>query len=552
MFTLSLVAQAQEPPAPQPQETRPAPPSPEPAPEPAPPPVTAPPPSAPAPEAAPPAQEPSPADNSPLAKDGHPLSGWHSGLFFLRDYNDNFRLYVQGRAQIDMYSYLGPGVSDTNLQTTLFLRRIRPEISGEILGRWQFMIAGDFGATSLDNPTGRNETSAAGPGAAPTAATARYAPTQAVKFGAAPTDVMINYRALDLFNFQVGQFDAPFTMENQTSDKYFPFIERSLAVRVVGEPSNKEIGGMVWGETPNRFWTYEIGLFNGDGQNRLNTDSRGDLLARTFVHPLLGQRDPLSDLQVGASVRYGSRDSKWTYYDYPAMTTQGAYTFWSPVYTGANGVTHVIPSGDQLGVAGELRIPFSIVDLTSEFVYIKNNTREAIDGYQSTNTERFGDMSGYSYYVSFGVWPLGNRDINLKPGYSSRILRVDFSKPDPAIPPRALQLLVKWEQLHLTYSSASRQGTPDSKNIDGDINVNVLELGANYWVTRHLRLSANYLIDMFPASAPTKATTDGGPVQTSAQRAIAPGNTLATGVNDDARDNAHLLHELIFRMAVAL
>jgi hypothetical protein len=32
---------------------------------------------------------------------------------------------------------------------------------------------------------------------------------------------------------------------------------------------------------------------------------------------------------------------------------------------------------------------------------------------------------------------------------------------------------------------------------------------------------------------------------------MAPGNTLPVGVNDEARDGAHTLHELLFRWAVA-
>jgi hypothetical protein len=58
---------------------------------------------------------------------------------------------------------------------------------------------------------------------------------------------------------------------------------------------------------------------------------------------------------------------------------------------------------------------------------------------------------------------------------------------------------------------------------------------------------------MFPGSAPASVTksTNGG-AWTSSERAQAPGNTLAQGVNDDARDNAHILHEIIFRFAVAL
>lgn len=293
----------------------------------------------------------------------------------------------------------------------------------------------------------------------------------------------------------------------------------------------------------------------GDGQNRPNVDSRFDVFARGFVHPLveagLAKDNPLRDAQIGASFHYGSRDRKWVFYDYPALTTQGAYTFWAPTYTGANGNTHIIPSGDQLGIAAELRIPVSRFDITAEGVYIKNGTREAIEGFSAVNSERFGDIHGTSYYAMVGFWALGKRDINGVPGYGNPP-RLDFSKADPVEPPQALQLLAKWEQVSLTYSSASRGGVPDPKNIDGDIKVNALSFGANYWATKHVRLSVNYVYDMFPDSAPVSPSAPGGPTQTKANRALAPGNTLAKGVNDGARDNAHSLHELLARFAIAL
>ncbi len=504
-----------------------------------------------------------PAKNPALAKDGHPLAGYHDGLFYLRDENDNFRLYVQGRAQIDSYNYLGPGVgSSTTLVPTIFLRRIRPEVTGEILKHWQFMIAGDFGATSLDNPKGSGtETIAAAPGANPTAATAKYASAQTAHIGAAPTDVFVNYRAHSIFNIQIGQFDSPFMLENRTSDKYIPFMERSFAVRDVGNPNNKEIGAMAWGELENKLFFYSLGFFNGDGQNRLNTDARGDVMGRAFVHPLATtMKNELKDLQIGGSVHFGSRDSQDTNYDYNALSTQGNYTFWAPTYTGSKGTTHIIPAGAQTGLAGELRVPISMFDVTSEIVYIHNDTRESVEGYQSTNIERFGDMHGVSYYAQLGFWPLGNRDINGMPGYENPP-HLSFKKADPERPhsenaqnepKQALQLLVKWEQLLLTYQSASRAGAVDPKNIDGDITVNAFSVGANFWATKHIRLSANYVFDMFPDSAPVKATTAGAPVQTSTQRALAPGNTLGTGVDDTARNTANTLHEILFRIAVAL
>ncbi len=509
--------------------------------------------------ASPTAPEGATTPDSALAKDGHPLAGYHDGLFYLRDPNDNFRLHLQTRAQVDFYSYLGPGVPDTTLKPTMFLRRIRPEITGELFHKWWFMVGGDFGASALDNPKGTNAANTGDPTKAPDPTTGlppptpRYGSAQTARVSAAAADVFLNYRPASIVNIQVGQFDAPFMLENRTSDKYLQFMERSLAVRAVGIPTNKEIGAMVWGETQSRVLFYSVGLFNGEGQNRLAADSRPEVMARVFAHPLVTLiNDPvLKDIQIGGSFRYTAKDKKYIEYDYPGLTTQGNYAFWSPVYKGAAGYTHIIPSGDQLGLAAELRVPVSMFDLTGELVYIKNNTREAIEGYETTNTERMGDMSGISYYLQLGFWPIGTRDINGAPGYEN-MPHVDFKKPVVTKPPRALQLLAKWEQLALTYSSASRAGIADAKNIDGDIKVNAFSLGANYWITKHIRLSANYVLNMFPDSAPTSVTAQGGPVQTGTNRAIAPGNTLSKGVNDTARDTAHEVHELLFRVAVAL
>lgn len=495
-------------------------------------------------------------DDSGTGTDGHPLAGFHNGSFFLRDVNDNAHLFIQGRSQIDFYSYAGGGVPETGLKPTLFFRRIRPEITGDFLQhRFNFMIAGDFGATAVDNPRGTNETSAAPPGAAPTATSGRYGTAQTTRFQAAAADVFINYANDSFFNVQVGQFDAPFMMDNRTSDKYTAFMERALPVRAIGIPSNKEIGAMAWGETHNHLFSYAVGPFNGDGMNRPNVDARFDVMGRFFVHPLattsIPKDNPIKNLQIGGSFRYGSRDKKWVDYDYPTMTTQGAFAFWSPTYGGTNGTTHIIPAGDQIGLAGELRIPFDRFDITSELLYIKNNTREAVEGYEATNSERFGDVKGVSYYAQLGYWIYGKRDINGLPGYENPG-RLNWSKADPVDPDTAVQLLAKFEQVALEYNSASRGGVADAKNIDGNIKVNALSFGINYWATKHVRLTLDYVYNQFPDSGPGKASQPGGNVQTSSNRAVAPGNTIGAGIDDRERDNAHDLHEILARFAIAL
>jgi phosphate-selective porin len=492
---------------------------------------------------------PSLAADPSLAKDGQPLAGYRAGLFYVRDADDNYRLYVQGRAHLDFYSYFGPGVGGTTLEPTLFIRRVRPELSGEFLHRWWFMIAGDFGATAIDNPRGTSESSAAAPGAAPTATSGRYSSAQTPRVSAAPSDVFLNFRAEKWLNVQVGQFDAPFTLENRTSEKWgTPFMERSLTVRDVAVPTQKQIGVMLWGEA-FKVLNYSVGLFDGDGQNRPNVDAKGDLFARVYLTPLSSRRDALKDLELGASVREGSRDRNSLNYDVPALTTQGQYAFWNPTYTSSVGLTHIIYSGRQRGIAFEGRIPFGLLDLTAEAAYIDKGTREAADGLQAAPSPRFGSLRGYSYYLELGYWPLGNRDINGVPGVQN-MPHLDFAKPEKATPERALQLLAKWERVRLNYSSARRAGSADPKNADGDIRVEAFSLGATYWLTKHLRLTANYVLNWFPDSGPVSSSPKGGPVQSATERAQAPGNTLAAGVNDDARSHAHVLHEVLARFAV--
>jgi phosphate-selective porin len=495
---------------------------------PEPPPAPAPPPAPPAPAIETPA--PPPAAVEPILPPP-PLAGWHGGLFYLRDENDNFRLYLQGRAQVDVYSYFGPGVPDSKQKATIFLRRVRPELGGEFLGRWQWMLAGDFvgGTNAIDNLAGNV------PGDA-----------QTVGIRAQATDAFLNYRAMRVFNLQVGQYDAPFTMENRTSDKYIPFMERSLAVRALGIPTNKELGAMVWGETEDKLLFYSVGVFNGEGQNRPNFDDQAEVMGRVFTHPMTS--GPLKDFQIGGSFRYTGKNSHFVYYNYPTMSTQGAYTFWSTTVSG----TRIIPSGIQEAFAGEIRLPVDMFDLTGEFVYVKNGTREALDGLEYKFTERKGELKGYGYYAQVGFWPLGNRDINGQPGYENPA-HIDFKKKDPEVPARALQLLAKWEQLNVSYASASRSGAPNSST-DGDIKVNAFSLGANYWATKHVRLTLNYVLNMFPDSAPTGNCPPSMPTcvkQSATQRALAPGNRLDNGVNDDAKYNAHVSHELLGRMAVA-
>lgn len=488
---------------------------------------------------------------------GPPLAGWHQGLFFLRDRSDNFRLYVQGRLNLDGYAPFGTGVSDlpagSGLQPTLFIRRVRTEISGELLRTFQYKIEGEWGQSTADNSNGQ----AGSLSCSVDAMGVRTCADRAATIGAATQrpatqDAFINYRAADAFNVQVGQFKVPFGYETRSSENFSPFMESALPTRALAAPLVRDLGVMLWGDVADGKLFYSAGVFNGDGPNRPNADRRFDVIGRVFVRPLSGGKGALKGVHLGVSGRWGSRDGDLVAYDLSSMTTQGGFAFWRPTYTASTGaLTHIIPSGQQRGVSGELFVPVGPLDLTAELVYSSSQTREAADGFQLTGAERRGRLNGLGYYVQLGAWVMGDRAVVGKRGYGTPT-RLDLSKAAKADLPHAVEVLVRFEQVRADYAGSSRGGVDDGRTPNGDIRVNAGAVGVNYWFTKHVRLSANALVYSFPDAAPVSASSMGGRQQTSDQRAVAPAQLLAKGVDDSARDTGSLLFEAMVRLGVAL
>jgi phosphate-selective porin len=464
-----------------------------------------------------------------------------------------------GRVHTDWVDQIGPGVSKlpagSGTFDGFFLRRARLEMAGEFYETWQWQIGVEAASgTSIDNAAATQATPncSVDPNTSLlTCTTVKQNPLEAATVKPLPTDVFVNYGPSPWANLEVGQFYLPFTMENRISDNTTPYLERSVAVRDIGAPLQRDIGAMFWGESPDRTVYYAAAVLNGDGPNRVNVDSRYDFAGRLLVRPLAtATQSPSKWTQIGVSAKYGTRDSSQVGYDLPNLTTQGGFPFWKPTYKDSFGRTlHIIPSNAQWGLAGDVYVPIGNFDVTGEFIYNVYDTREAVDGLQlSPFTERIGALKGYGWYGSVSYWILGDHDIIGHPSYG-RPIHVDLSKPqNPAR--QGLQALAKFEQLHLTYSGSSRGGVSDSKTPDGDIDVQDFELGLNYWATRHLRVGINYTLYFFPDSAPLTASSAGGPVQTATQRAVAPAQLLAKGVDDTARDSSHTLNELQLRVGV--
>jgi hypothetical protein len=490
--------------------------------------------------AAPPAPPKAFADEAALAvrdsATGEPIAGWH-GMFFIRDPDGQFRISPAGDMQLDFYSFFGTGVDSVptvaggaGLPPRFFVKRLRFGIHGEFLKRWSFV--GNFDVSqAINNTSGTDETASAPPGVDPTATSARYRPTQGIDAGVGLRDAWINYSLCPCLNIQFGQFRSPISQENRTSDSATPMMERSLATRTFVVPGQRETGLMLWGDFGDDVFTYEVAVLGGDGQNRATVDAAADFAGRLLVAPLKSVK-LIKDARIGVGARHGQRDQESVGYDVVPFSTQQGWVLWNPAYSDSLGRrTHVIPSGAQNTIGGEIYLPIGPVDIAGEAYYNAYHTREAIDGFTLTNTERLGSLTGVGMTGWVDWWAFGDERIGTtigrqKPPKLNLRKKVEYK--------RGLELTALFSAILASYDGNSRGGNDDEKTPGSagtpatDIDIFQFGAAASYWHTRAVRLTLNYNIYFTPGSG------------TAENLAVVPGNVV-----DDTEDpEANLLHEL--------
>ena len=448
---------------------------------------------------------------------------------------------------MDFHAFAGPGVHDVPaadggnaLKARFFARRLRFELAGNVFKRVDYLLGIDFGGQPIGNANGKTQQSASSAGQEPTADTARFAPVQSVSAAAAIANTWINVVIFPELNLMFGQEKAPFSLENRTGNNTHTWMERNLPIRGFVFPTSREIGLTVWGDIgKERILAYEVGVFGGDGQNRPQVDNRADFLGRVYARPLAaaGKNNPLAKAQIGVSAKYGDRDPDYVGYSYPAITSGQGFTFWDPRYRdSSNRQIFVLPSGRQSAIGGELRVPVSRFDLVGEAYYVNNRTREAVDGFQLTNTERLGAVTGIGWYAQLSAWVLGDAFVAGDPGVV-RPTRLDLKKkPDEK---KGLEVFGIVGGVHATYDGASREGAYDSKTpgasgVASDIEIREYGLGASYWYTKALKASVNFIAYHVPGSASED------------NLATLPGNIAA-----EKDPDAHVLYEIGSRLHLA-
>jgi len=294
----------------------------------------------------------------------------------------------------------------TALKDRFRLRRARINLTGDFAENFDFKIEGDF-----ENSDGISSSRTAFSG----------------------TDIFVNWHQFPEAQIKVGQWKAPFGLEQITPDYSLFTIERSLPTGAI--TPERQIGVQIWGKPFTNLWpeqkdlvTYYAGIFNGNGRNITNNDNNnfmyvGRLELMPFKGKVFGQD---SSLKLGGDV-LNSRDDKGTNISQTLNLLVNADGSLSP---------YVLPGADERtawSVDAWLNIgPF---DLIGEYL------AEDVDG-RTVNGKApgFVDFDPSGWYVQGSYF----------------------------IIPKKVQAVVKWEQLE-----------PDQ--VDDD-NIRSITGGLNYYI----------------------------------------------------------------------
>jgi phosphate-selective porin len=125
------------------------------------------------------------------------------------------------------------------------------------------------------------------------------------------TDAYVDFAKWQAATFRVGQYKVPFGMQELTPDTRQEFVDRSI-VNAKFAPS-RDIGVMLYGYAWERKFGYQVGVFNGSGQNNPQEDKSQMYAARVWIDPLgeykmfesANDANPKNILHVGLGYRAG-------------------------------------------------------------------------------------------------------------------------------------------------------------------------------------------------------------------------------------------------------
>jgi len=213
---------------------------------------------------------------------------------FVQQRGPELKLVLGGFIQInfedsDAFAFNG-NFGQSAIKDRFRLRRARVNLTGDFAEQFDFKVEGDFGQ---NDGTNNNRTAFSG------------------------TDIWLNWHQFPAAQIMVGQYKAPFGLDQLTPDTSLYTIERTLPTGAI--TPDRQIGIQLWGKPFTSIWpeqkdllTYYAGIFNGNGKNTTVNDNNNFMyvgrLESTLFKDVFGKG---SFLKLGADV-LNSRDGEGT------------------------------------------------------------------------------------------------------------------------------------------------------------------------------------------------------------------------------------------------
>ena len=297
------------------------------------------------------------------------------------------------------------------------LRRARVNLTGDFAEQFDFKVEGDFGQ---NDGTNSNRTAFSG------------------------TDIWLNWHQFPGAQIKIGQYKAPFGLDQLTPDTSLYTIERTLPTGAI--TPDRQIGAQLWGMPFTNIWprqkdllTYYAGIFNGNGKNTTVNDNNNFMyvgrLESTLFKDVFGKG---SFLKLGADV-LNSRDDEGVNISQSGNLLVNSDGSLSPF---------TLPGADERTAwSVDAWIKLGPFDLIGEYLQEKVNGR-TVNG----EPPGFADFTTNGFYVTGGYFLI----------------------------PKKLQAIVQWQDLN-----------PGQKGYDG---IHSILGGLNYYIHGDdLKLMVNYI-----------------------------------------------------------
>ena len=294
-------------------------------------------------------------------------------------------------------------------------------------------------------------------------------------------DVYVNWDTFDPFQVRVGRYKIPFGFEQNLGRTEIDFVYRARISTQLTPARDK--GVTVYGRAFGRGLTYEVGVFNTDGdigkleEPQFEPGAEDDLgptyaarVTAAVLRPFVGDEAALRSLRVGAAYTTGNLPEGLN--SLRGETPYG-YDYFDPVYV----------KGRRQRLGLELDWTPGPFGLRAEWI----QAREERLG-QGLGDRDLSDFLGTGWYV-YGTWMVTGQDKDDNISMRRSVLRGG---------PGAIELAARYEELG--FGSASQEGTP-LRNPRADYLLEnrdrIWTAGVNWYVMPHVKVVANAIHEDF-------------------------------------------------------